>query len=210
MAEIALLGGEMAEMPGMYQENDYDLAGFAIGLANSKKNLILGDKIKPGMKVYGFPSSGIHSNGYSLARKIFGIDLSKKEKSKKILKKYYPELNKTLGEELLTPTIIYVKLIKKLLARYRIFGMVHITGGGLIENPPRILPKGCAIKINKDSWKIPSIFKLMQKLGNVPENDMLRTFNCGIGLVTISPDEIKEGILIGEVIKGNKEVLFSK
>lgn len=207
-SEAALLGGEMAEMPDMYSEEEYDLAGFSVGFADSKKDLILGKKIKPGMKIYGFPSSGIHSNGYSLVRKVFGIDFKNEKKSKKILREKKKGLSCNLGEELLKPTKIYVKTIKKLISQYDISGMVHVTGGGLIENPPRILPKNCSIKINKKSWKRPDIFNIIQERGNITENEMLRTFNCGIGLVVISENKIKEGILIGEVIKGNGKVIF--
>lgn len=205
-AETALLGGEMAEMPGMYKESDYDLAGFAVGFADSKDNLILGDDIKPGMKIFGFPSSGIHSNGYSLVRKIFDIDINNIEKTKKILNERHSFIGRTLGEELLEPTTIYVKQVKSLLSKYKIAGMVHITGGGIIENPPRILPDGCGINIKKGSWKIPPIFKYMEEKGNVPFEEMIRTFNYGIGLIVISDDDIEEGILIGEVIKGDKKV----
>ncbi len=206
--ECALMGGEMAEMPDVYTEEEYDLAGFATGFAESKKDLILGENIKPGMKVYGFASSGVHSNGYSLVRKIFGINFKDRTRAKKILNSKFSGLSKPLGEELLTPTKIYIKIIKKLISLYKIEGFAHITGGGLVENPPRILPKGCAIKIKKDSWKRPAIFDLIQKTGNVSDYEMLRTFNCGIGLIAVSKEKIKEGILIGEIIKGNGEVIF--
>lgn len=210
LAQVALLGGEMAEMPGMYGEDDYDLAGFAVGFAKSKNELILGKDIQPGMKVYGFASSGVHSNGYSLIRKIFGIDLDNPEKTKEILNQEYSELGRTLGEELLEPTVIYVDQIKKLLAKYKIAGFVHVTGGGLVENPPRILPEGCGINIKMGSWKVPPIFKLIQEKGNISEQEMLKTFNYGIGLIAISSDDIPEGIQIGEVVKGDKKVNFLK
>lgn len=206
MAQSALLGGEMAEMPGMYKDEDYDLAGFAIGFADSKENLILGKNIKPGMRVYGFQSSGVHSNGYSLVRKVFNINMNERENTKKILGKHYASLCRTLGEELLEPTIIYVKQIKSLLQKYTISGMVHVTGGGIIENTPRILPKDCAVHIKKDSWEMPPIFKIIQEKGNISTDEMMRTFNCGIGLIVISEDVIAEGILIGEIVKGNKEI----
>lgn len=208
-AETALLGGEMAEMPGMYKNNDYDLAGFAIGFANSKENLILGKDIKPGMKVFGLPSSGVHSNGYSLVRKVFDIDINDFEKTKEILEQEHSSIGKTLGEELLEPTTIYVKQIKSLLSKYNIAGMAHITGGGIIENPPRILPEGCAINIKMGSWPVNPIFEYIQKKGNISLKEMLKTFNYGIGLIIISGDNIKEAIPIGEVIEGNKEVYFS-
>ena len=207
-AETALLGGEMAEMPGMYKDNDYDLAGFAVGFADSKEALILGKNIKPGMKVFGLPSSGVHSNGYSLVRKVFGIDINDPEKAKKILNEHHSFIGKTLGQELLEPTTIYVKQIKSLLSKYEIAGMVHITGGGIIENPPRVLPEGCAINIKMGSWPVNPIFKYIQEKGNISIQEMLKTFNCGIGLMVISSDDIKEAILIGEVVKGNKYVSF--
>ena len=207
-AETALLGGEMAEMPGMYKDNDYDLAGFAVGFADSKDNLISGKNIKPGMKVFGLPSSGVHSNGYSLIRKVFDIDTDNIEKTKKILAEHHSFIGKTLGEELLEPTTIYVKQIKLLLSKYEIAGMAHITGGGLIENPPRVLPQGCAINIKMGSWQINPIFRYIQHKGSISAREMLKTFNCGIGLIIISNDNIKEAILIGEVCKGNKEIRF--
>ena len=210
LSGCALAGGETAEMPGMYGEADYDLAGFAVGFAKSKDELILGKNIQPGMKVYGFPSSGIHSNGYSLIRKIFGIDLENPEKTKEILNQEYPELGRTLGEELLEPTIIYVDQVKKLLAKYKIAGFVHVTGGGLVENPPRVLPDGCGINFKMGSWQVPPIFKLIQKKGNISEQEMLRTFNYGIGLIAISSDDIPEGIQIGEVVEGDKKINFLK
>lgn len=205
-AEAALLGGEMAEMPGMYKDNDYDLAGFAIGFANSKENLILGNNIKPGMKIFGLPSSGIHSNGYSLVRKVFGIDIKNPKETKEILEQQHSFIGKTLGEELLEPTTIYVKQIKSLLSKYKIAGMAHITGGGIIENPPRILPEGCAINIKMGSWPVNPIFEYIQRKGNISIREMLKTFNYGIGLIIISGDNIEQAIPIGEVVEGNKEV----
>src|SRR3989344_5376876 len=199
-AEVALLGGEMAEMPDLYSQEEYDLAGFAVGFCDSKEDLILGQRIKPGMKVYGFPSSGIHSNGYSLVRKVFGIDFKNPRKAKKVLHSKIPGLVLTLGETLLIPTRIYVKTVQRLIASYDIAGLVHITGGGLVENPPRVLPPGCAMSIRKNSWKRPYIFDVIQKMGNISEHEMLRTLNCGIGLVVVSKETIKEGILIGEII----------
>lgn len=208
LAEAALIGGEMAELPGMYKENDYDLAGFAVGFADSKKELILGDRIRPGMKIYGIESSGVHSNGFSLIRRVFKIDGSNPEKAVKILNRYYKSLNCTLGEELLKPTQIYAKSINRMRSQYDITGMVHITGGGLVENPPRILPEGCAMKIKKNSWKRPAIFGLIKRLGDVAEMEMLRVFNCGIGLVLISPGKVTEGECIGEIIPGDGKVHF--
>lgn len=211
MAECALIGGEMAELPGMYKEGEYDLAGFAVGFAYSKHDLILGDRIKPGMKVYGLRSNGLHSNGYSLVRKLFRVHLNRPKSSRKNLDHYYGVIGETLGEKLLMPTRIYVKDVKRLLAKYDIAGMAHITGGGLLENPARILPNNCAIVFRKGSWPVPPIFGLVQELGNVSEKEMCRTFNNGIGFVLISPDDIKEAILIGKVVeraKGKRKIGF--
>lgn len=210
-AECALIGGEMAELSGMYNEGEYDLAGFAVGFARSKHELILGDRIKPGMKVYGLLSSGLHSNGFSLVRKLFKISLDRPKSSVKNLNRYYGALRRTLGEELLEPTRIYVKSVKKLVEKYDIAGMAHITGGGLIENPARILPEGCAIKFTEACWVTFSIFRLIQKLGNVSKDEMRRTFNNGIGLVIVSPDNISEAMLIGEIVQqiGKKKIIFS-
>ncbi len=208
LAECALIGGEMAEMPGMYRKEDYDLAGFSVGFAESKKDIISGEKIKPGMKVYGFPSSGVHSNGYSLIRKIFKIDFENPSLSKKNLNVFYPELGKTLGEELLTPTTIYVKLVKKLIKKYNIAGLIHITGGGVIENPPRILPEGCALEIKESALMIPPIFEIIKEKGNISSEEMMRTFNCGIGLMAISENKIKEGVFLGEVVEGDRKVFI--
>ncbi|MCK5413673.1 MAG: phosphoribosylformylglycinamidine cyclo-ligase [Candidatus Pacebacteria bacterium] len=207
-AECALLGGEMAEMPDMYSEQDYDLAGFAVGFANSKEDLITGNKIKVGMKIYGLPSSGVHSNGYSLARKTFEIDLKKTDETKKILNTNYPELDRTLGEELMEPTKIYVKEIKKMISNYDIAGLAHITGGGLIENIPRILPENCSALINKGSWEVPAIFKLIERKGNISKLEMMKTFNYGIGLVVITNDTVENAFLIGEIVYGENKTFI--
>lgn len=209
LAEMALIGGEMAELPGMYKENDYDLAGFAVGFADSRDKLILGDRIRSGMKVYGVASNGVHSNGFSLIRRVFKIDGSNPEKAVKVLNRCYKSLDCTLGEELLKPTQVYAKPINRMLRQYDIAGMVHITGGGLVENPPRILPRGCAMKIKTNSWKRPAIFGLIKRLGGVADEEMLRVFNCGIGLLLISPDKITEGECIGEIIPGDGKVYFA-
>jgi len=180
-ANCSLVGGETAEMPGMYGEDEYDLAGFSVGIAD-RDALIDGSTITVGDTVLGLASTGLHSNGYSLVRKIFftdgGYDINH----------VFPELGKPLGEELLTPTRIYVKTLLNLKRDFTIKGMAHITGGGLPENLPRVLPQGCRVVINRGSWPIPPIFTLMQKLGNIPEEDLLRTFNCGIGMAVILPE----------------------
>lgn len=205
-----LVGGEMAECPDLYDPELYDLAGFAVGMADSRDDLILGDAITAGMNVYGILSSGLHSNGYSLVRKIFGISLKTPVASINNLNQYVDCLKCTLGEELLRPTIIYVDIIECLMKKYQIAGMVNITGGGLIENPPRVLPDGCAVKIDLSTWKPQPIFKLIQQRGNVPTQEMFRSTNFGIGFVVISPEEIqeKEVIKIGKVIRGPEKRVF--
>lgn len=212
-AGMALVGGEMAEMPGMYEEKHYDLAGFAVGFAQSRAELITGENIRPGMHVYGIPSSGVHSNGFGLIRRAFGLAEERRYKRQRmILDAYHPEIAGMLGEELLKPTVIYVQHIGELRRRYEIAGMAHITGGGLVENPPRILPDGCAIVIDKDAWEVPSIFRFIQRKGEVPEDEMFRVFNMGIGLVAVSPDRINESgvIPIGEVIESAEKKVFFK
>jgi phosphoribosylformylglycinamidine cyclo-ligase len=196
-----LLGGETAEMPGMYPEGEYDLAGFAVGIVK-RAEVIDGSKIYPGDLILGLPSSGLHSNGYSLARKVFkGKDLAK------------------WGKTLLTPTRIYVDEVQSLQAAFRkeeriILGLSHITGGGLVENVPRILPRGRKAVFHKDAWKRLPIFGEIQRRGNVPEKEMWRTFNMGVGLViVIRPDSLElakralpEARLIGEIVEGKREV----
>ncbi len=203
-AGCALIGGETAEMPGFYPPGEYDIAGFAVGATNRDK-LIDGREIKAGDLVLGLKSSGLHSNGFSLARKLVeGYDLAA----------VLPELGEPLGEALLRPTRIYVKWILPLLAEGNVLGMAHITGGGLTENIPRILSSGLGLRINKKAWQIPAIFKFLQRLGNVEEAEMFRTFNMGIGFVLIvHPEEGEtvirkllengeEAIVIGEVQPG--------
>lgn len=181
-SNCSLVGGETAEMPGMYEEGEYDLAGFSVGIAD-RDALIDGSTITVGDAILGIASSGVHSNGFSLVRKIFftdggfGID------------HVFPELGKPLGEELLTPTRIYVKSLLNLKRDFNIKGLAHITGGGLPENLPRVLPQGCRAVVKRGSWPIPPIFNLMKKLGNIPEPDFLRTFNCGIGMAVVVPRE---------------------
>ena len=188
-ASVVLAGGEMAEMPGMYSEDSYDLAGFAVGYAKSKEEMITGEGIRPGMKVYGFKSSGVHSNGFSLIYKVLSND---------------QELTK-MGDKLMTPTFIYVSLIKRLCLKYTVFGMVHVTGGGLVENPPLIMPNGCPVLINPDSWRPPRIFKYIKDVGKIDKDMMWRTFNMGLGLLVVSPNVIEEGIKVGEIIKSNSK-----
>ena len=171
----ALIGGETAEHPGTMAADDYDLAGFAVGIVDRTK-IIDHDRMRPGDVVIALTSSGIHSNGYSLVRKTLGIN----EKS---VRRYIDEFGKTLGEELLTPTKIYVKAIQSLMGKVEVKGISHITGGGFYENVPRMLPDGICAKIEKSAMPVPPVFNLIAKTGKIPERDMYNTFNMGAGLV---------------------------
>ncbi|MBI4765991.1 MAG: phosphoribosylformylglycinamidine cyclo-ligase [Deltaproteobacteria bacterium] len=179
-AGCALIGGETAEMPGMYQAGEYDLAGFVVGIVDRKK-IIDGSQVRPGDRIIGLASSGLHSNGYSLVRKIFFDDL-RMDPGESI-----PELNGTLGEELLRPTRIYVPSILSLVTEFPLKGMAHITGGGITDNLPRILPADCQANIIKDSWEIPPIFSIIKRMGNVSEKEMRLVFNNGLGMILIVP-----------------------
>ena len=187
-AGCALLGGETAEMPGMYKVGEYDLAGFAVGVVDSSR-IIDGSSITKGDQVIGIASSGLHSNGYSLARKILlesmALDLASVPAG----------LDRPLGEILLTPTRIYVKSILNLLRDFNVKGIAHITGGGLLENIPRVLPNQCKAVIDGNSWNKPAIFELLREGGNVPTDEMYRTFNYGIGMVLIVPEKETDEIL---------------
>ncbi|MGD8889148.1 MAG: phosphoribosylformylglycinamidine cyclo-ligase [Desulfobacterales bacterium] len=187
-AKCALLGGETAEMPGFYQTNEYDLAGFVVGIVDND-NIIDGTAIRFGDKLIGIASSGLHSNGYSLVRKLCFEVLKLK------IDAYIPELGKPLGEELLTPTKIYSEPIMRILKDTPINGLAHITGGGIVDNILRILPKTCNVLIHKESWDIPPIFPFLQQAGNISEYEMMRTFNNGIGMIAIVPDKATENIL---------------
>jgi phosphoribosylformylglycinamidine cyclo-ligase len=184
----ALAGGETAEMPGIYKPGEYDLAGFALGVVD-RKRLIDGSSTRPGDRIIGLKSNGLHSNGYTLARKVLfdklGMDLTERPGG----------LKKTIGSELLTPTRIYVRPVLKVIRRFDVHAMAHITGGGLIENIPRVLPGGLKAVIEKDAWPVPPIFKFIQRQGNVDEREMLRTFNCGIGFVLIVKKGDEAGIM---------------
>jgi len=206
MADCALLGGETAEMPGFYPEGEYDLAGFAVGVVE-KSEIIDGREIKEGDSVIGITSNGLHSNGFSLVRKVL-FESNKYKIGDKV-----PSFEKSLGEELLRPTSIYVSPVLHLLEKYKILGIAHITGGGLLENIPRILPKEISVRIDQQSWPTPSIFTFLQKEGEISDGEMYRTFNMGIGMVLIVSsndaskviDELKiveyNSYLIGQVIK---------
>jgi phosphoribosylformylglycinamidine cyclo-ligase len=198
-AGCALIGGETAEMPGFYTGEEYDMAGFAVGVVEREK-IIDGSSITVGNHLIGLSSSGLHSNGYSLARKVIiermGLDINDE----------IPGLGKTVADELLTPTRIYVRSIMNLLRDFNLSGIAHITGGGLLENIPRVLPNGCKAVVRKDSWQIPEIFKLIQRGGNIDETEMFRTFNCGIGMVIIVPEREADDILIR--LSGLNETAF--
>ncbi len=183
MAGCSLVGGETAEMPGFYKEDEYDLAGFAVGIVEKRK-AVYGKDVNTGDVLIGLASSGVHSNGYSLVRKVFGID-----ENPKVLEKTYEELEMSLGEELLKPTRIYVKPVLKVLEKVNVKGIAHITGGGFFENIPRAFPKGYSAVIEKGSWKVPAIFRLIQEHGKVEEREMFSTFNMGIGMVLIVSKE---------------------
>jgi len=180
-AGCALIGGETAEMPGMYPVGEYDLAGFVVGIVEKDK-IINGSKIAPGDRIIGLASSGLHSNGYSLVRKIFFEDLRIDPRE------VISELGLPLGEELLKPTRIYVRPILSLIKDYPINGMAHITGGGITDNLPRILPANCRARITQDSWKIPLIFSLIKRMGKVSEKEMHQVFNNGLGMILVVPD----------------------
>ena len=208
-----LLGGETAEMPGFYQDGEYDIAGFIVGVVDREK-VIDGKTIVPGDLLLALPSAGLHTNGYSLARKLF-FEVAGYEPHTQI-----PELGLTAGEALLLPHLSYLRPLETLLDHGVIKGLAHITGGGLTDNIPRILPQDTSVKIDKNSWSIPPLFQLMQRLGNVSEAEMYRTFNMGIGMVIVcsagDAETIKAHLSergetcyeIGEVVSGQGEVLI--
>jgi len=188
IAKCSLIGGETAEMPGLYAEGDYDLAGFVVGIAERHK-IIDGSDIKVGDQIIGLASSGLHSNGYSLVRKICFEELGLS------VDKYMDEFGCTLGEELLKPTRIYSESLLNLCKNFKVSGFVHITGGGFIDNIPRILPQGSRAIIHYDSWKIPPIFQFLQKKGDITPREMCRTFNMGIGLVAIVDEDVLDDVM---------------
>jgi len=177
-AGCVLLGGETAEMPGFYKRDEFDLAGFVVGVVN-KKELIDGSSVKEGDQVIGMSSNGLHSNGYSLARKVLFEKLRLKLSDKP------SPLKSTVGEELMKPTKIYVRTVLSLKKTFKINAIAHITGGGLIENVPRVVPKGLKAVLDSSLWRLPSIFKLIKMKGRIDEVEMYRTFNCGIGMISI-------------------------
>lgn len=198
-AGCALIGGETAEMPGIYQDGEYDLAGFAVGVVDNDK-IIDGSEIRVGHKLIGIASSGLHSNGYSLVRKVCF------EKLKLKIDAHVPELGRTIGEELLEPTKIYAETIRRLIKDLPIYGLAHITGGGISENIIRIIPQACKVEIQKDSWTIPPIFSFLQKAGKITDMEMLRTFNNGIGMIAVVPEDAAQDVL--ERLVGMNEKAF--
>ncbi|MEH7342894.1 phosphoribosylformylglycinamidine cyclo-ligase [Bacillus sp. JJ1532] len=200
-AGCALVGGETAEMPGMYTEEEYDLAGFAVG-ACEKSDIISGTDIKSGDALIGLASSGIHSNGYSLVRKLF------LEKANMSLTDHVDELGCTLGEELLRPTKIYVKPILSALNKFKIKGMAHITGGGFIENIPRMLPEGLGAQLKESNWEVPAVFKLMEKIGELDRKEMYNIFNMGTGMVLAVDQEIAHDVMSHFNENGEKAYLI--
>ena len=187
-AGCSLLGGETAEMPGFYAEGEYDLAGFVVGIAENE-DLLDGSEIAVGHQLIGIASSGLHSNGYSLVRKIFfeGLKMSVDD--------YVEDFGRTLGEELLEPTRIYAKAIGNLSRDFRICGISHITGGGLVDNLPRIIPKACKTVIRRSSWPVPPVFSFIQKAGQISDQEMMRTFNNGLGMVIVVNEEENNEVL---------------
>ncbi|MCF8094315.1 MAG: phosphoribosylformylglycinamidine cyclo-ligase [Desulfobacteraceae bacterium] len=208
-AQCSLIAGETAEMPDIYNENEYDLAGFTVGVVDNDK-IVDGSEIRGGHKLVGLSSSGLHSNGYSLVRKICFKDLKLKIDS------HVPELGKTLGEELLTPTRIYTEIVKRLIKDLPIHGLAHITGGGIVENLLRVIPTACNLVLYRNSWEVPPIFKFLRDAGRISEEEMMRTFNNGIGMIAIVPENTAQELIertsgmnekawiIGEVIRRSK------
>ena len=212
-SDAALIGGETAEMPGFYPEDEYDLAGFAVGVAD-QKDLVTGQNIKPGDALVGIASSGVHSNGFSLVRKVFDV-------SETNLKRYYPELGATLGDTLLTPTKIYVKALRAVReAGVTIKGCSHITGGGFYENIPRSLPEGLSAKIQREDVRVLPIFEHIAETGSISEHDMFNTFNMGVGMICIvsaedAPQAVQvlreageDAYLLGEVVASPEGVIL--
>ena len=208
----ALVGGETAEMPGFYPVDEYDVAGFCVGMVDRPK-IVDGSKLAEGDVLIGLRSSGVHSNGFSLVRKIFGID-------ENTIHNTYDELDKPLGETLLTPTKIYVKPILALMEKLEVKAVSHITGGGFYENIPRMMKEGLTAKINKDAVPVLPIFKVMQRVGNISEHDMFNTFNMGIGMIAavdktqvdlalqVLKENGQDAVVLGEVISGDDGVII--
>ncbi|WP_028582224.1 phosphoribosylformylglycinamidine cyclo-ligase [Desulfogranum japonicum] len=203
IAQCSLIGGETAEMPGLYQPGDYDLAGFVVGIGD-RNAIIDGSDIKVGNKIIGLASSGLHSNGYSLVRHVMFQELGLK------IDQEIEEFGCTLGEELLRPTRIYVDAITNILRRFPINGLVHNTGGGFIDNIPRILPGGCDAHLQKGSWPVLPVFSFLQEHGKISEEEMYRTFNMGIGMLAIVDEENVEDIIHQFTAIGEKAYLIGE
>ncbi len=203
IANCSLIGGETAEMPGLYSPGDYDMAGFVVGICERDK-IIDGSEIKNGDKIIGLSSTGIHSNGYSLVRHICFKELGL------TVDQHIEELGCTLGEELLRPTRIYSESILNLIKSFKVSGFVHITGGGFLDNIPRVLPQSSRAIIYKDSWPVPPIFTFLQEKGNVSESEMCRTFNMGIGMVAIVDEELAEDVMLRLSALGEKPHLIGE
>ena len=203
LGECSLVGGETAEMPGLYEKNEYDMAGFCVGIVDKEK-IIDGSKIAEGDKIIGISSSGLHSNGFSLARKVLF------EKAGYDVKEEISELGCSVGDALLTPTRIYTKQVKAILEKAQPKGLIHVTGGGFYENIPRIMPEGLGVKIDSTSWERPPIFDLIMKQGGIEEKEMFSTFNMGIGLIVIAKAEDAERIIaaLGEIGEKAQEIGF--
>ncbi len=209
-ANCALIGGETAEMPDMYAPGEYDLAGFTVGIVDNDK-IVDGSEISVGHRLIGIGSSGLHSNGFSLVRKIC-FDLLKLK-----IDTYVPEFGKTLGEELLTPTRIYSETIRNLIRDIPVHGLAHITGGGIVDNIIRVIPDACDVLIRSKSWEIPPVFEFLKKAGNISDEEMLRTFNNGIGMIAVVPEKFADEIihrlramdekcyLIGEIVERKQQ-----
>lgn len=215
-SNCALIGGETAEMPGFYREDEYDVAGFSVGVVD-KKDMIDGSNVKAGDKIIGLASTGLHSNGFSLARKVFF------DRAGYTVDTFVEELGGTIGSVLLTPTKIYVPYVLPLIKSLGkdLKAMAHITGGGLLENVPRVLPEKVSAKVDKNAWDVPRVFTLMQSIGNIEEKEMFRTFNMGIGFVMVVSEAVVDDVmaslkkqnmaayLIGEIVDGDGEVVFA-
>ncbi len=212
MSDAALIGGETAEMPGFYPEDEYDLAGYCTGIVDSEK-IIDNKKMKAGDIVIALPSSGVHSNGFSLVRKVFDVE-------KNDIKKYIPELSRSLGEALLEPTVIYVKPVLALLSQVKVRGISHITGGGFYENIPRSIPEGLCASIEEKAVKVLPIFDLIERTGRIDRRDMFNTFNMGVGMsVTVAKQDADRSIgilrengvnayVIGEIVKADEKIVL--
>lgn len=210
----ALIGGETAEMPGFYPANEYDLAGTIVGWVK-RRDILDGSRIRAGDAIVGLPSLGLHTNGYSLARRAL------LEKAKLKLSRRVPELGRALGEELLAPHRCYWNVVRPLLQARLLTGMVHVTGGGITDNTPRILPAGCRAEIWLGSWTVPPVFDLIARAGAIPEDEMLRTFNCGLGMLLILPErhlaratallkkQDEKLQVVGRIVSGKRSVKYT-